>query len=136
MQTRFLADDISLVFVHGIRGHALHTWTATATPVKQRRTSRLRLFKTKPSKASDNGLLDSQSTFWPRDLLGPDLSETRICTYGYDANVAAFLSRTADNSIYGVARNLVVRLEALRENTNTVRPRENLETRLVNYDLE
>ena len=42
-------------------------------------------------------------------------------TYGYDADVSLLLSKTADNNIFTIAQDLVVRLEASREGTGNVR---------------
>jgi hypothetical protein len=55
--------------------------------------------------------------FWPKDFLANDVENLRIISFGYDADVSTFLSRTSDRSIFSVAQDLIVRLELLREST-------------------
>lgn len=64
---------------------------------------------------SDNG----SAVFWPRDYLGPDLPETRIVTYGYDANFPTILNVTANGSIFKISQDLVTRLELFRQGSGT-----------------
>jgi hypothetical protein len=59
----------------------------------------------------------ASSIFWPKDLLLDDVKNLRIISFGYDADVSTFLSRTSDRSIFSVAQDLIVRLESLREST-------------------
>ncbi|KAJ6440599.1 eukaryotic translation initiation factor 3 subunit [Purpureocillium lavendulum] len=46
------------------------------------------------------------------------LSNIRVITFGYDADVSSFLSKTSDRSIFSIAQDLVTRLEMLRESTD------------------
>ncbi|KAF1957234.1 hypothetical protein CC80DRAFT_412132, partial [Byssothecium circinans] len=73
-----------VVFVHGLGGHAIGSWTGT------------------------NGKC------WPRDLLGSDLAEARIITFGYDAKLDDNRS-TAQLSDYG--DQFLRELSLLREST-------------------
>ncbi len=104
------------MFVHGLNGHPRLTWTATRTSVKKplRGVSKLIKRKSVVQQAHDTS---QASVFWPVDLLAKDVSNLRIISFGYDADVSKFLSRTSDRSIFSVAQDLVVRLEMLRDST-------------------
>ena len=52
---------------------------------------------------------------WPRDLLGKDLNEVRVVTWGYDANIANPFSPASQESIFGHANTLLGDLARLRE---------------------
>jgi len=43
-----------------------------------------------------------------------------VLSFGYDADISKALSRTANNSIFTVAQDLVVRLQMKREDTGKV----------------
>jgi pimeloyl-ACP methyl ester carboxylesterase len=84
------ADRPSIVFVHGLTGNRHNTWTARKDGV-----------------------------FWPKDLLACDLPNTRIMTYGYDADIAHFWSMASQNRIYEHAGNLVNAIAQVRERTDS-----------------
>lgn len=80
-------QNISIVAVHGLNGHALKTWT------------------------SEN----SQSSWLSdKDMLPKVVSNARILTWGYDANVTALLGSTSSDRILQHAHTLVADLEADR----------------------
>ncbi|KAK3380832.1 hypothetical protein B0H63DRAFT_397379 [Podospora didyma] len=60
--------------------------------------------------------------FWPYDLLRHDLPNARILTYGYDTHIKhMFLGEQSNSSVYDVAWNFLVALEAERR-SNPSRP--------------
>lgn len=58
---------------------------------------------------------------WPQDLLPKRLPEARIMTFGYDANVIAFLSAASQNRIASHGQNLLSSLADVRDESETVR---------------
>lgn len=88
---------ISIVFVHGLGGNRIDTWTSEPT-------------KQVPLK-----------TFWPKDLLPKQCPTARILSFGYDSHFVSFFRKqlaqevTIDN--YSTA--LCQHLASLRETTNT-----------------
>ena len=58
--------------------------------------------------------------FWPEALLKDDVSEARILSYGYDADVVQFWSMASQNRIGNHAQNLVNVLANLRERSESV----------------
>lgn len=77
----------SIVFVHGLRGCPRRTWEETAS--------------TSPS-----------TIFWPNEFLANDLTEARIWTYGYNADVIGGLFQPGNgNSISHHGRDLSVQIE-------------------------
>jgi hypothetical protein len=72
---------LDIIFVHGLRGHRENTWTDTAANV-----------------------------FWPRDLLPEIMGTARVISWGYDANVANFLSAASQASVFGHAQTLLADL--------------------------
>jgi hypothetical protein len=119
------ADDLtrSLVFVHGLRGHPQRTWTTESSPAR-------RSVRKGPSRNPLNRLFSRSSgspqysprreIFWPKHLLAQDIQNIRVMTFGYDAEISTALSRTANSSIFTVARDLVVRLQMKREDSGKV----------------
>ncbi|EFW20428.1 hypothetical protein D8B26_003189 [Coccidioides posadasii str. Silveira] len=79
--------QVDVVFVHGLNGSAYATWA---------------------TKKSD--------IFWPADLLPRTLpsQQLRILTYGYDANVSAFMDGTSKDKIHNHAEHLAAHLFANR----------------------
>lgn len=73
-----------VVFVHGLRGHRLRTWSA------------------------------KDSFCWPKELLSEDLKNSRVITWGYDANIAKFFQQASQESIFGHAGTLLDDLARLR----------------------
>lgn len=83
---------LDIVFVHGITGNRESTWTAQT---------------------------GSESIFWPRDLLPRDVPDSRIVTWGYDADVVGFWAMASQNRIGEHAGNFVNQVTGMRERTNT-----------------
>jgi hypothetical protein len=79
------------VFVHGLLGDKLKTWTA------------------------DNG------TLWPEQLLAKDVPNARIITFGYDSSIVNVFGQVSQNGMKDNANNLCAQLAAIRSDTNTVR---------------
>jgi hypothetical protein len=107
------------VFVHGIRGDPRKTWTATQhTGGEKSKKLVRRAFPKFRGVGRSNERADvggEESVFWPKDFLLKDVPSLRIISFGYDADVSAFLNRTSDRSIFSIAQDLVVRLEMLRD---------------------
>ena len=78
--------------MHGLRGDKIDTWRCNEVP----------------------------GFVWPRDLLREDVSNARIITYGYDANVMNFFSSTSQSSIHQHAINLLEDLQRKRRTQGEV----------------
>lgn len=52
--------------------------------------------------------------FWPHDLLKDDLKNTRVITWGYDANIANAFQYASKESLFGHATTLLSDLARLR----------------------
>ncbi|KAL8968351.1 MAG: hypothetical protein Q9183_002499 [Haloplaca sp. 2 TL-2023] len=92
-----------VIFVHGLFGHPYHTW---ATKPSKRRSKFPHNYSTNssPATASSNAHKTSTglgraakvhdntegSTFWPQDLLPDAITNVRVFTWGYDADIDGF----------------------------------------------
>ncbi|GKU16015.1 unnamed protein product [Fusarium langsethiae] len=83
-------DDVDVVFVHGLKGDCLKTWTGK-----------------------------SSNEPWPKSLLPLELGTARILTYSYDAIVVSKDDVPSLNRISNHASNLVAALASLRQSDNT-----------------
>ena len=81
---------VDIVFVHGLTGNAYDTWLHKETGVH-----------------------------WPSDLLKQDLPDTRILSYGYDADIVNFWNPASNSQLSNHAERLVGDLVREREDTNT-----------------
>ena len=81
---------VDIVFVHGLTGNAYDTWLYKETGV-----------------------------YWPEDLLKQDLPDTRILSYGYDADIVKFWDPVSNSRLSNHAEKLVGDLVRERERTNT-----------------
>jgi len=79
--------ELDIVFVHGLRGHFVDTWSADA---------------------------GNPPACWPRDFLKADVKNARIISWGYDANIDNLLSHASQVSLFGHARSLLTQLSTLR----------------------
>lgn len=110
--------------MHGLRGHPRETWEASIKvpnsdelpEAANKRRSFKSLFGSKhPSKGLDVGKDDRSSrdkVFWPADFLDHDLSNARIWTYGYNADlIGDMFEANNKNNVSQHGRNLSVQLE-------------------------
>ena len=87
-----LVQDVvaNIFFVHGLTGSADSTWTT-----------------------------HKDDLHWPSQSLCQDITDVRISTFGYDANVVALWNPVSQIRIGNHAENLLGSLVRLRERTNT-----------------
>lgn len=106
----FNADRGSLVFVHGLQGHPEKTWTYKHEP----EASKKKRHFWRRSTPEPPG----PTVYWPYDLLRrqPELSRTRILTWGYDSHVTKFFSATNKQDVSHHGNDLMVDLEQIRKN--------------------
>jgi protein SERAC1 len=86
----FANTSLSIVFVHGLTGNRESTWTY------------------------------NKSLFWPRDLLVKDVPDTRILTFGYDADVVGILKTAGSNTVRDHGKSLAQDLAMLRLRSKSV----------------
>ncbi|RDL37811.1 uncharacterized protein BP5553_05244 [Venustampulla echinocandica] len=70
--------SIDIVFIHGLTGSAYKSW-----------------------------LHKGSGVHWPRDLLGKDMKDARIMTFGYDVDLVNLRSHAAQDGISGYAHDLL-----------------------------
>jgi hypothetical protein len=101
----------SIIFIHGLRGHPLRTWT-TNLKLGDGLTgnSNGSLGRRRKSKIFENSPLQTE-IFWPEELLVPDIPEAHIWTYGYDADYSPSYHASNKNSILQHGQDLAVRLQ-------------------------
>lgn len=81
---------VDIVFVHGLTGNAYDTWLHKGTGIH-----------------------------WPSELLKQDLSDTRILSFGYDADIVNFWNPASNSRLSNHAEDLVGDLVRERERTDT-----------------
>ncbi|CAD6573262.1 MAG: hypothetical protein ASARMPREDX12_005928 [Alectoria sarmentosa] len=81
---------VDIVFVHGLTGDPAGTW-----------------------------IHPGSGTYWPATLLSLDIPNSRILSFGYDADVVNFWSPVSQNRVGNHALNLLGGLTGLREETNS-----------------
>lgn len=114
----------NVVFIHGLRGHPRATWEAKPAPssepsnnvTKEKgvRSWFQRQNKSISTTTEESGNTPSQSPniFWPEQYLASDIPQTRVWTYGYNADVIGGLFQANNkNSVSQHGRDLAVRLE-------------------------
>ena len=84
--------SVDIVFVHGLTGNAYDTW----------------LYKDK-----------DKEVHWPNQLLSQDISDARILSYGYDADILQFLGPASNSRLSNHAENMVRHLVRMRQETET-----------------
>lgn len=70
-------------------------------------------------KAKDTWLHESTKTHWPRDLLTQDMSNCRILTFGYDADIVQLFGPASTSRLTNHAKTLVAFLAGLRRKTRS-----------------
>ncbi|KAF4460637.1 nb-arc and ankyrin domain [Fusarium albosuccineum] len=129
---------VDIVFVHGLGGHPLKTWTfksAATVQAHDPRDDRGRAFQHSSyllsklsrrrlgTQGGPNGNLDSSdapgasrlNVFWPNDLLAEDCSNARIMTWGYDSKITKYSKSPANkNNIFNHGRNFFFELQRER----------------------
>ncbi|KAK5025638.1 hypothetical protein LTS07_007842 [Exophiala sideris] len=115
--------DFDIVFIHGIQGHPLRTWTHDLTQTdapKSRRflglgKSRSGTLSRDRSRSGQGRHQDFHAGFWPAHLLKKDFPNARILTYGYDSKVSNFFGGGANqNDIVTIANGFLNDLAAQR----------------------
>ena len=105
--------NLSVVFVHGLMGHRINTWTYHSKKVESKQSGLFKLILSKL--AGENTLQKPQNVFWPADLLPGVLPEARIISYGYDANVIETFQSVSQNSLYAISRELINDIQLIRQ---------------------
>ncbi|KAJ6104864.1 hypothetical protein N7486_003553 [Penicillium sp. IBT 16267x] len=117
--------DFDVVFIHGIQGHPINTWTYHSTKAdtpKQKGFLGLGINRSRtPSlQRSGTGQGDPQDVptgMWPATLLRKDFPNARILTYGYDSQVSNFFGGGANqNDMFTIANGFLNDLAAERVN--------------------
>lgn len=82
--------SVDIIFVHGLTGNAYNTWLHRGTGVH-----------------------------WPSQLLRQDLPDTRILSFGYDADIVSLWGPASMSRLSNHSENMVGDLVRKREETNT-----------------
>lgn len=122
---------VDIVFVHGIQGHPVRTWTATRPPTPNHQPKH---DSTKPKKADSlrkwvggrlrfstvheensmncqgDGGPRTTTCYWPKDLLPVGLPRARILTWGYDSMVTKGFKSADKSSLFAHAKNFLFAL--------------------------
>lgn len=109
---------LSIIFVHGLFGHPEKTWTGTKTSSKTAQRGSLPRSPAKSSPAP--GVVEKEdvkkvdrsesrldAVFWPAALLPKVVPNTKIWTWGYDADIDGFWSSASQNTVSQHATNLL-----------------------------
>ncbi|KAI9715644.1 MAG: hypothetical protein M1812_005796 [Candelaria pacifica] len=121
---------VKIILVHGLRGHPFETWASDRQADEKQASSRrmniksLFKFTKHPGESSSTQKRTSsrqQRVFWPYDYLIKDISQARVWTYGYNADVIGGLFQANNkNSVSGHGRDLAVRLERHIDNEDPI----------------
>jgi hypothetical protein len=109
---------LSIIFVHGLFGHPEKTWTGTKKssktakrgPPPQSSSKRVHahgVIEKEDGKAAKDADLDLDSVFWPAALLPRIAPNTKIWTWGYDADIDNIWSSASQNTVSQHATNLL-----------------------------
>lgn len=110
------------MFVHGLNGHPIKTWSVDredktpSSTFSQRVTSEHSHESFELDRKTSSGLISNQSICWPRDLLPLTIDDCRILSWGYDAMVVASSHLGIDDHAF----NLLVDLTNLRRKESEV----------------
>lgn len=107
----------SIIFIHGLFGHPEKTWTGIkfGSKLLQRElsipSSRDVCSSGTKEAGNDNAVESSDpgshGIFWPATLLPEVIPNTRIWTWGYDADIDGFWSSASQNTVSQHATNLL-----------------------------
>lgn len=108
------------MFIHGFTGHPERTWSHKGGVCNDQHNDRgddnerPRKSRKYPWSASPS-TKRSGPVYWPRDLVPRTVPNARVLTYGYDTRIGHWLGpAVSKNTIYDIARNFLVSLEAER----------------------
>lgn len=104
----------SIVFVHGLFGHAQNTWTHKKAQGGAAHQTKDSCTPPPSKKARNEGKELFHECFWPQDLLPSKIPNARIITWGYDVNIDSLLSDTSKASVFQHAETLLADLVSLR----------------------
>ncbi|KAK8074555.1 hypothetical protein PG997_009218 [Apiospora hydei] len=104
---------VDIIFVHGIQGHPVRTWSANGP--EETTTGGLRKVRNwvkdgLSSKDHHATKKQPSAVFWPQDLLPEEVPQARIMTWGYDSMVVKPFSPTNKVTLFGHAKNLMFTL--------------------------
>lgn len=87
-----LAPAVDIIFVHGLTGNSYDTWTYGDRNIE---------------------------VHWPSQLLGVDIPDARILSFGYDADIVGWWGPASNNRIGNHAENLLGKLIRFRKKTDS-----------------
>ncbi|KAI1763862.1 hypothetical protein GGR53DRAFT_346380 [Hypoxylon sp. FL1150] len=109
---------LDIVFVHGLAGHPVDTWTCKRRVARRDSdipidiSSKKRMPSMSPSPCRD----DSSSVYWPKDLLPVTVPGSRVLTYGYDTrNDHSRQSLAPGSALYHISGELITALTTKRQ---------------------
>ncbi|KAI9162705.1 putative Kinesin light chain [Paramyrothecium foliicola] len=127
-----IASNISVIFVHGLKGHPERTWghrrhetpeAEDTSSHKQRKSTRsfLGFDKFSSKTVKSRGKPAPVRRFWPEEFLAQDLPEARVWTYGYNCHVIEDTFKPNNkNNISQHARDLAVKFDQSINNEDPV----------------
>jgi hypothetical protein len=99
----------SLVFVHGLGGHPVNTWTSVKAPLAS--SGFFGRFRSQPERAEQSSATNSsKKVFWPKDLLPSAIPNVRVLVYGYDSDPVGFLGAVNRTNVYHHATDMLAAL--------------------------
>jgi len=102
----------SVIFVHGLGGHPVSSWSTKVQ--KQGGSSFFRRFLKLKSSGAIGSSSGNDPTFWPRDLLPEDVPHARIISYGYESEVIKMFAPSNKNNILWHGQNLLAEVQRVR----------------------
>ena len=128
--------EYSIIFIHGLFGSPQKTWTGKLVRSRSHQTGNgigndkdvnrpgLSENGKRTEHDASGDAMPARSkyvpVFWPSALLPGDLPDTRIYTWGYDADIDDFGSSASQNTVHQHAINLLSDLTDLQETNKDV----------------